>query len=193
MLKDCLKLVLNRNLLPDEDYQVFKNMTRYSFVESSKLRERLKQAKKPVGRLCYPSDFRKYVRELKPSIVERNIETFGIPQGTPLSGLYANISMLFADENISAYCNSLGGSYRRYSDDLAIVVPAKINPDTVLKSVSNILGAIGLNINSRKTEISKFSQNKTLESDRPFQYLGFVFDGNKVLIRQSFIHNYYKK
>lgn len=189
-LKECLKLIFGVAELPDEDYHVFRNITRYSYVESTKLRERLGKAYKPPGRLCYPRDFRKYAREQKPSIVEKNPHGIGIPQGTPISGLYANISMLSVDENLKSYCESIGASYRRYSDDIAVVLPKSARIESVLGAISTILKTAGLEINESKTDIARFSKNT---ADKPFQYLGFTFDGQCVRIRQSSIHNYYRK
>lgn len=192
-LKECLQLLFGQQRLPAKDFKVFKNTTRYSFVDSKQLQERLKKARKTTGRLCFPDDFRKYVREQKPSIIQQNLNHFGIPQGTPISGLYANISMLNADENINEFCNSLGATYRRYSDDIAIIIPATVKVESVIASISNILATIGLTINESKTEVSHFSRGEVFKADQPFQYLGFTYDGQQVRIRQSSIHNYYKK
>ena len=192
-LKECLKLLFDGRHLPDDDYYIFKNIARFSYVESSELRERLKNVSRPAGRLCFPKDFRQYAREQKPSIVYTNKNEYGIPQGTPISGLYANISMLRADEKIDAFCRSIGASYRRYSDDIAIILPSVLDEANVIDSVSNILSTIGLKINDSKTDISHFVKCTELISDQPFQYLGFIFDGKSVRIRQSSIHNYYRK
>ena len=47
----------------------------------------------------------------------------GIPQGTSLSALFANPYMIDFDKTISDYVNTVNGFYRRYSDDIFIVVP----------------------------------------------------------------------
>lgn len=180
--------------LDDIDFLIFKRMTQFEWVESDDLQSRLGKLYGRSGRICYPRDFRQYVREQKPSKVTVNPNDFGIPQGTPLSGLYANISLLDFDAAMVAFVNSLGGIYRRYSDDLAFVLPENIDVSKFLGDVSARLKTIGLDVSIAKTEVSRFSLKGTeLTSDRPFQYLGFTFDGQRTLIRQSSLNRYYAK
>ena len=64
----------------------------------------------------------------------------------------------------------------------------------VIEQISNELKKYGLSINSDKTETAFFSKKDSkLIANQPFQYLGFTFDGKTTLIRQSSIHNYYRK
>ena len=50
---------------------------------------------------------------------------YRIPQGTPISALAANIAMIDFDIEMVREINALGGSYRRYSDDILVVVPSQ--------------------------------------------------------------------
>jgi len=180
--------------LSDADFSVFKRMSKFEWVETKELKERLGKHYGRAGRICSSSEFRDKVRGNHNSLIRTNEKEFGIPQGTPLSGLYANISMLHFDEVVSKLVLSLGGSYRRYSDDLAFLLPKAVQIEMVLGEITCRLAEIGLDISPKKTDISVFSRvDGELRSDKPFQYLGFTFDGQYTLIRQSSINKYYRK
>ncbi len=195
VLLDNLRAVLKVAKLSPADFKIFKRMTRFDWVDSEKLEERLAGKQRPAGRLCDAYQFRTYIRTRGNSAVETNLKYFGIPQGTPLSGLFANISLIEFDRQLHEHFSALGGSVRRYSDDIAILVPSDVNSNTVISFVRDRLIEIGLSISEHKTEISKFIKNGdgSIAADRPFQYLGFTFDGKKTLIRQSSLNRYYSK
>lgn len=186
--------VRRKSRLDDVDFMIFKRMTRFEWVESDDLKARLGNLYGRSGRICYPRDFRTRVRERKPSKIQINTAPFGIPQGTPLSGLYANISLLEFDASMVDFVQALGGSYRRYSDDLAFVVPERVDSGEFVAAVGEKLTKIGLAVSPSKTEISNFQiDGNGTSADRPFQYLGFTFDGRRTLIRQSSLNRYYAK
>jgi len=189
-----LKSILDVERLPDAHFKIFERMTKFECVDADILKVRLKRIKTPTGRICTPSQFRKIVRRSGSSLIETNTKCFGIPQGTPLSGLYANISMFAFDRKLSRYLGKKGGIYRRYSDDIAIVMPASINVSTVLRYIRSEIRKSKLRINSKKTEISTFQlSGHAVRCDQPFQYLGFTFDGSRTLIRSSSLARYYTK
>lgn len=158
------------------------------------MRARLGRLYGKLGRICTAREFRKFVRNTKPILIDKNPNNFGIPQGTPLSGLYANISMIHFDDFMQNFIGSLNGSYRRYSDDIAILVPIDTDSDIIMKTLDHQLGMINLKISEKKTEISVFKKSgNDIISDRAFQYLGFTYDGSRVLIRNSSLNRYYAK
>jgi len=187
--------------LPTADYQIWKNICRFSYVKKEDVIKRVgEETSRNYNRLCFPKDFRNKVRKPRPKIIKSNKNeigewnNFGIPQGTPISGLYANISLLDFDERCKNFSDKIGAIYRRYSDDIAIILPEGKSVDEVLSFINESLEEIGLKINPTKTEVSVFSSKSgKIVSDHRFQYLGFLFDGQKVLIRQSSLNNYYKK
>lgn len=186
--------VRNVERLGDVDFHIFKRMTKFEWVESTDLKKRLGANYGRAGRICYSREFRRLVRGKKPSLIHKNQNDFGIPQGTSLSGLYANISLFEFDELMSSYLSEINGSYRRYSDDLAFLVPQETDLENFLKSVTDALKEIGLAVSQHKTDISRFqAHGSVLKADKPFQYLGFTFDGQRTLIRQSSLSNYYSK
>jgi RNA-directed DNA polymerase len=194
VLADALKKVLGVDRLSEHEFKIYTRMTKFESVCTEKLAERLGRKGSVHGRLCSSKEFREVVRRRGESIVEVNPDPHGIPQGTPLSGLYANISMLEFDRILYNYVSKRGGSYRRYSDDLAFVIPSNMDQELLKRHVSRQLKKLGLWVNPNKTEERRFTQNgSTLVSDKPFQYLGFTFDGTRTLIRPSSIHKYYRK
>lgn len=194
VLFNSIKQVIGIRSLPIHDFKIFKFMTKFSWIESDALRARLGRLYGKRGRICTADEFRRLVRSKSGSLVQKNPNHFGIPQGTPLSGLYANISMLLVDSAIQKYVLDHGGSYRRYSDDIAIVLPGVIDSNLVVSMVSGVLASVNLKLSTHKTEVSHFAMTAEGQiADRPFQYLGFTFDGRKILIRQSSLNRYYSK
>lgn len=193
-LKMCLIDITGQDSLDAPSFRIFKRMTNYEWVESDSLRARLGEKYGRKGRICTSHQFRQFVRGEMPSLVNVNPYPFGIPQGTPLSGLYANISMVKFDEEISEQLKEFDGTYRRYSDDIAILIPDNYAAKEVLDIVNHKLGLLGLWLSEKKTEIRHFTTvDETLKADKAFQYLGFTFDGQKIRIRQSSLNRYYSK
>ncbi|MEZ0133714.1 reverse transcriptase domain-containing protein [Novosphingobium sp. NRRL B-2648] len=195
-------LCLRRNLvdvlavgtIPDPDFRIFKRMTQFEWVDSDALRIRLGNLYGQRGRICTSEQFRNIVRCKSGNLVNKNKKSCGIPQGTPLSGLYANISMIEFDRQMVSILNNIGGSYRRYSDDIAIIMPCEHDYNDLIALVRSKLSDIGLSLSEGKTEVSQFRRNEqNVSTDRRFQYLGFTFDGGKILIRPSSISRYHKK
>lgn len=179
--------------LNEVDYLLYRRLTRFEWVESDDLVKRLGGRYGRKGRICFPREFRKLVRA-SPSAVQVNLKDHGIPQGTPLSGLYANLSMLGFDRDATQLVTSLGGTYRRYSDDLAFLLPNGTDVPQFIDEVGSMLIGIGLTVSAKKTEIRHFKQDSTgTFCEKPFQYLGFTFDGKRTLIRQSSLNRYYSK
>ena len=194
ILLENLKRVLNTDRLSDADFTIFKRMSNFEFVESERLALALGRQGPVRGRICTANEFRRLVKPKGNTLVVTNRACYGIPQGTPLSGLYANISMLGFDSIMDGYARHMGGSYRRYSDDICIVVPSSVSPEWVVSEIIQNLCAVGLRLSPGKTDISEFSGDlDSLNSDKPFQYLGFTFDGRKTLVRQSSLNRYYSK
>lgn len=191
-LRDHVAGLLGVARLEGHHANVWKNLTRYSWVETADLDKLLGKRRNGQGRICSPSDFAKHVRGRKDGLVRTHSLSFGIPQGTPVSGLYANIYMRSFDREMRAFCQQAGGSYRRYSDDIAIVMPPGSILCDVVSIVEKMLADFGLTISANKTEIAIFENGKLI-SEKPIQYLGFTFDGINTLIRASSMDAYRRK
>lgn len=187
--------ILKTESLPTAQYKVFRRLTKFEWVELDELKERLGRNRAVNGRLCTAKEFRTKIRTKNGSIIKTNKEKKGIPQGTPISGLLANISLYSFDIKIRSYLKRKNASYRRYSDDICIVLPPNSNPDTTVNYLEKELKNIGLEVNIDKTEISNFTRRNygNILADRPFQYLGFTYDGKDKLIRNSSINRFYRK
>jgi RNA-directed DNA polymerase len=180
--------------LSDVDFKVFRRMTKFDWVDSEAARERLGHRFGRGRRVCNAFELRTMLRDQAPNLINKNESDFGIPQGTPLSGLYANISMATFDGEMTLIAQRMGGSYRRYSDDVALLIPTSEGPAVAIDAIREALKNYGLELSEGKTDISVFNrQHGNLQATKPFQYLGFTFDGARTLVRPSSLNRYYSK
>ncbi|MCA3487910.1 MAG: group II intron reverse transcriptase domain-containing protein [Rhodobacter sp.] len=192
LLRDEVAGLLGVPRLEGHDANVWKNVTRYSWVETVDLDRVLGRKRSRHGRVCSPSDFVDYVRGRTGGLVRTHDQPFGIPQGTPVSGLYANIYLRNFDREMISWCTKHGGSYRRYSDDIAVVLPLGAKVRHVEAIVEKMLADYGLAMSVDKTDTADFKMG-LLASAKPIQYLGFTFDGQHTLIRPSSLDAYRRK
>jgi hypothetical protein len=192
ILRDEVADLLGTSRLDGHHGTVWKNVTRYSWVEIVDLDERLGRNRKCRGRVCTPRDFVAHVQGRKNGLIRRHGHPFGIPQGTPVSGLYANIYLRTFDREMVAWCEHRGGSYRRYSDDIAVALPSDCAAADVVASVEKMLAEFKLQMSVKKTDTADFKSG-LLASTKPIQYLGFTFDGTSTLIRPSSLDAYLGK
>jgi hypothetical protein len=61
-------------------------------------------------------------RAFKHKNIYKNSKSYGIPQGAGISSVCSNIYLLDFDEKIHKYVNAQKGIYRRYCDDIIIVI-----------------------------------------------------------------------
>jgi len=145
---------------------------------------------------------RKYENYKKP---DQKLRTQGIPQGTPISDILANLYMVDFDYEMRSEVSKAGGLYRRYSDDMVIVCRPE-QAERLEKLAYNFIKNINLKIQPTKTQIFEFSREKNELSCREylkkqevwtrntnFEYLGFSFDGQQVLLKSASIARYYRK
>ena len=135
-----------------------------------------------------PAEFRAEVRGK--NLIKKNIESKGIPQGAPISAFLSNLYMLEFDKFVKLITARVKGWYIRYCDDILIVVPPYC-ADRIEKRVLKKIKELRLEINSKKTERSRFSTiGNSLVADKSLQYLGFTFDGQRILIRSAALARY---
>lgn len=237
LLKKQWKRVIKADInLPKDHYKVFRNITKFSYIEEWELFEKFKTkiiVKKAQNKIMKksikkPSYFRnqkavaycdtesiKEIREL--GLIKANkyvnedgevrLRKKGIPQGSPISATLANIYMIDFDKKVGDFLHDLGGVYQRYSDDMVAVCPIE-NEQQVIDHFLSSIQEFKLEIQKSKTQVFHFLfddkadrhfcyeknlntghiQNNTL-----FEYLGFQFDGQYTLIKNSSISNYYRK
>ena len=187
--------LLNLKQLPNDHYNVFKSLTKHSSVNRDALYAKfgisLNNPRAPNQqhfRICTAQQFRESVRAA--GLAATNKNNYGIPQGSPISALLSNIYMMEFDAAMHAYVVQKGGSYRRYCDDILLVLPSGEELNAITK-VEELLDVTKLKLNASKTCIRTFSNtNEGQKADKPLQYLGFTFDGQQILIRSAAFARY---
>lgn len=175
--------LLKKDKLPPDQYNIFKSLTQFSYIDEQKLIKILNfKSKKKINRLNRknklislfksPKHFRDTIRQNKGLIKTNpfkykknniwNIEPGtlkGIPQGTPISTFLANLYLLKFDKIIfKKVCVENNGLYRRYSDDI-IVVCKKDSVQDIEKTILEEIKKCFLEINEKKTERFLFKKN----------------------------------
>ena len=193
VLKSNLQEVLSQPNLSNDWYNVFRNASKYAYIEIDDLAqsEGFSAKAPPFPLVASIPDAMKRCRAAK--IVKRNKNDHDVPQGTPISAALANVSMLGFDLAISQWATQNGASYRRYSDDILLLVPPNLEA-AAHQLVCDEAKSIHLTINAAKTEVSRFTLNgRSQLCDRPITYLGFSFDGEQVSLRQRTLSRYYRR
>lgn len=205
VLKRNWARVIGEKRLPDDHYAVFKHLTKFSTVNRQACLRRL--GEKPSAKdgdikqrpLCSVEQYRKLIRGddgVSNNLVVRWKRDYRIPQGTPLSALAANIAMIDFDIEMRRAIVALGGSYRRYSDDILIVVPA-VSRTAVPAILRDALKhkTRRLRVNEKKADVIEFIPGGLAKGrgTKALQYLGFIFDGERHLLRSSTIAKYYRR
>lgn len=211
ILKERLTLILGDNRLSDDEYKIFRSLTAFRYVlnDSSKkkthgtyakfktqIKNCLRRKKCSVAQAVYESG--------REGVIKENRTPKGIPQGSPLSGLLANIYMSTFDlEFTRSFPDML---YRRYSDDIAIVCPV-LEAKSIFTALVDAIKKYALDIQSSKVFIATFKKSddgfmtcaevtdgagKILNKNF-VDYLGFTFDGRTVRVRGKTLQNAYKK
>ncbi|WP_367067100.1 antiviral reverse transcriptase Drt2 [Oryzisolibacter sp. LB2S] len=187
-LKQRWMRLLNTSSLPRDHYAVFKALTKFSFVDRNDCFAALGvSVHNPRGggrhRLCSPADFKQDVRAA--GLVKVNQHKCGIPQGTPISALLSNIYMLDFDAAAHGFAKRQGGLYMRYCDDILFIMPTSLAEKTKKFCIAEV-GKLKLTINPAKTDTCSFVKKGAAQAcNQPLQYLGFLFDGKRILIRSA--------
>ncbi len=162
-----------RKRLPDDHFQVFKAVTKFAFIDVSQAYQKLGLigekltpcGKRKVGylksrrefplQICSPREFREKLTET----IQQNPDPFGIPQGSPISDLLANLYMIEFDQEMNRTVLARGGRYFRYSDDILIVLPATFADwQDVISLAEDALSrnALRLSIKKEKTQVYRY-------------------------------------
>ncbi len=205
-LKERLCAVLGVGELKTNEYKVFRSLSAFRFVLKDKAWNSAyaRLAPRIVRDVRKGKSLPQAVYESGKKLVKTNKTEIGIPQGSPVSGLLANVYLSAFDSAIrSAFPNAL---YRRYSDDIVLVCPADV-ADTVLSTLKSEIEKYALDINAKKAFFVKFERqadgsvvctdvkdgDKNPVGRRYVDYLGFKFDGQAVLLRDKTLQRSYKK
>lgn len=202
VLKQCWQATLRLTRLPPDHFNLFKSLTDFTWVDRTAAYRAAGVSPhnpKPKDirrtRICSPQVFREKIRGA--GLIWRNPEHAqrrGIPQGAPISALLSNIYMLEFDTAMQAAVSAHGGLYRRYCDDIVVVVPPSAQAEIEALAIAEIT-ALELTINPSKTTRATFPAGigtLSANGDRT-QFLGFDYDGVRTLIRASSLTRYYGK
>ncbi len=215
--------LLNENKLPNDHFKIFDSITKYQYIKRSHFNEffTYNSKKNPEKRtlkdfnkkssnkeyLTITQTFKKKKTFINKKgspekLIKQNTKSYGIPQGTTISGFLSNLFMIDFDTNIKNYLSNYEGIYRRYSDDILFIIKIAEN-DNIEELTNNIkdtlvkeLEKLGseLKLKDDKTETSIFKNLSIIENNnykKAFNYLGFSFDGNKILLRDSTVSRHY--
>lgn len=202
-LKEKIRYVLKKDTLPDDYYNVFKNITKFSYFIKDTIEAELKtKYTESEIKDSYKYFTEEEFRAFKHKNIYKNSKSYGIPQGAGISSVCSNIYLLDFDEKIQKYTNEQNGLYRRYCDDLIIVIPVEgdikdFNYKNHQKFVEDVRRQIpNLEIQPEKTGNYFYSNNQItdLEFKRTeLDYLGFSFNGEEVRIREKSLFKYYTR
>ena len=205
-LKERLQDLLGVSILPADYYAVFKSITRYSYINLSDIKKTKNLSRKEwekQERLFTPTEFRR----LKKETLRKNLDLYGIPQGSAISAVLSNVYLLDFDKWMNNYITTSGGLCRRYCDDIIIVFP-KNGVDDFNTKVQRVFSFVNdvpnLQLQKDKvraylfedmivTNCSNFISPEAETSKNIISYLGFSFDGKTISIRQKTIAKYYRK
>lgn len=232
------KTIGSGNSLPEDHYNVFRNITKFSYIEENDIFNEFKNeilverkphlTKKKVDKkaflrrkqavaFCKKSDIERirlknYIRSNKVVFdfvnnQELRTRDFGIPQGSPISALLANVYLLDFDLDVNNFLNSIGGRYQRYSDDMVAICECK-DYLTVIDLFRKKIKECKLEIQQSKTQVFRFARESPSDrfgceemnlntnrwhSNTNFEYLGFQFDGYFTSLKNASVASYYRK
>lgn len=193
-LKQSWCNIYNWDKLEEDHYNVFRNITKFSYVEEIELFNLFKnqiitetktgtRKKKSIDKLKYLNNqnaiafcekkdlhlIRKKGLIRSNKYYNKKLRDFGICQGSPISSVLANIYMLDFDTTIQNNITKINGLYRRYSDDM-VVVCDKENKNFVIDLMTKeIEDKALLEIQDSKTQIFHFyTENNKLVCGQEF-------------------------
>lgn len=200
LLVESVSKLFKREKIPLDMLHILKNITKYRYVIDDEVIKCLKKNKrdyfvrdkKKGFKLCKIEDFNELINNNQ--LIRTNKKGSGIPQGSPISGLLANIALLDFDSWLNSRLSPMTFYfYQRYSDDILIVCP-RDDAKILYSDTKSHLRNYGLSLSSKKTEAFG-NKNDRLEnivgelepynksSRQNMQYLGLEWNGEQITLR----------
>ena len=218
IIKRTWKQTMGYEDMPCDEYAVYRSVTKYCYIQEQAIfdlckdkilcRKAGKIVERPIKKFRYLRSHEAVsycttdgIRLMKQhGLLDQNKEKKGIPQGLPISAVLANVYMRDFDVKVNHYIKAAGGVYKRYSDDIVVVCPISVAKDCKAFVMESI-GDVNLEIEERKTNLFEIHLvhgtpicfHETLGVRKPVEYLGFAFDGRRVLLKNSGLCRYYNK
>lgn len=203
LIKLRMKEVLNIQTLSEDWFNVYKSLTKYGSIEKETLEHLQNNQNKRIKLQSYFSSVQEFrmMKNKKEFEIFANKDSAGIPQGTPISAVVANVYSIGFDKSMQMLANSYEGIYRRYSDDFILVLPTKKGKDidirTIYRKIQEYANYNKLELETNKSNIYRCIDGKVWEVGTnklsKIDYLGFVFDGKIAKMRDKSISKFYKK
>lgn len=127
--------------------------------------------------------------------------TLGVPEGTALSAILANVYLIEFDNQIMQLVNKYHGAYYRYSDDFIVIIPGKnADKEVICQLCAQIMekskNLVQIKVKKAKTQILHFYNHNLLTINggkADLNFLGFSFDGETVRLLSSVIYTFHQK
>jgi hypothetical protein len=187
ILKSRLKRLLGVTELDPAWHKVFRHVTRFSKIDRRDLEahpvlgERIKSpSRRMIGT----------IEEVKAASIpiHLNKTKIGIPQGTPISAVLANLYLIDLDQEMVELCQKRNALYQRYSDDIIVICSAADEAEISQYFEKLVLGH-KLSISKDKCERVDFG----VSGHEAIQYLGFDISPDNALIRASSLSRQWRK
>lgn len=203
LLKVRLQRVLNTEQLSNDWYNVYKSLTKFAYIEKETLEntDHPLVLKKSSSYFNSIKDFRKYKKKNKCKL---NRESYGIPQGNALSGVLANVYAMDFDKEMGRIAGQYEGFYRRYSDDFILILDidllqedyGNLFVDKIQNIVYELANQNKITLQKEKNEVRLYEKRVVTDissNQTHLDYLGFVFDGENVKLREKSIYKFYRE
>lgn len=204
--------IINRNVNRLLDYYgivntddwniVLKNIEKYRHIEKDELISALKKEGiyRTDNKAYFYSrrEFGEFIKTHKELLSKKN--TRGIPQGTSISAVLANVYMMEFDQKVIGMCEPYNGEYYRYSDDFIVVLPKKrmsydefIGLEKSIRTLSKICVELEIEEHKTKKLVSNEGYFVDLNTGKKthLDYLGFVYSDNTITLRSKSIYKFY--
>lgn len=207
LLENRINLVWKKHFYENSHHVIYKNITSYKYINEETLKQIIDFDSSKFntyqsyvckkGNTNNLSSIRKHLK----FITHSNNEKFWIPQWSPVSAVLSNMYMMKFDLTLTKILSSISKKviYKRYSDDI-IIIGDTYNIRAIEKEVKSLISGLKLDIQDKKTEIIHFKKtklgftcNNSWKNHNYLQYLWFIFDWERVLLRNSTISRYNQK
>lgn len=143
-------------------------------------------------------EFFRYLRKNKFLKIKKNLLK-GIPQGSAISAVLANVYMIEFDYKLKQYVEKFNGEYFRYSDDFILIFPTTINENInyIREKIQKIRKSIpNLELQEEKTQCFYYYDKKITALNEKNK-IGYCFNNTRIYFKdkkQAFKnYNFYKR